>query len=204
MGFADELEKNDPMTIEAVYAKGSWLEVLNSARHTVRKEETGNEPSDSWKKRILRAEHSPIRRMMFHWKWINLPYWVSVHFVRHHEGITHFVTSSRTDRTGIAREKLPQDNPVDHECEANLQALLNISGERLCMQASTETRAAWKLVKEAIREIDPIVASMMVPKCVSKGGKCPEMNCCKWCYTSECEREVKVYWSNNVPERKDT
>ena len=100
------------------------------------------EPSSKWKKTILLAEHSPIRKLVFSWKWINLPYWVSVHFVRHKFGIEHFVSTQRTDRTGTDRTGARQDAPVEHECFANAQAVMFISRRRLCSQASPETRAA--------------------------------------------------------------
>ena len=60
-------------------------------------------PTAAWKKKILLAEHSPIRLMQFAWKWSDLPYWVSVHIVRHKIGIEHFVSTQRTDRTGVDR-----------------------------------------------------------------------------------------------------
>jgi thymidylate synthase ThyX len=56
----------------------------------------------------------------------------------------------------------------------NAQALINISRKRLCTCASKETREVWKAVKEAIAEIDPIMAKHMVRECIYRGF-CPEM-----------------------------
>ena len=84
-------------------------------------------------------------------------------------GIEHWVSTQRSDRTGIDRNKLPQDTLVNHECEANAQALINISRKRLCYQASPETRQAWKAVKEKVKEVEPELASCMVKDCIYRG-----------------------------------
>ena len=157
--------------------RGSWREVADAARTTIRQDEGTGEPSARWKKRILLAEHSPIRKLCFNWKWTNLPYWVSVHIVRHKFGIEHFVSTQRSDRTGVAREANRQDAPVMHECFANAQALMFISRRRLCGQASPETRAAWKMVVDAVAEKEPEVAACCVPECVYRGF-CPEFKPC--------------------------
>ena len=39
----------------------SWSRALNAARRTVGKSALKKEPSDSWKAKMLLAEHSPIR-----------------------------------------------------------------------------------------------------------------------------------------------
>lgn len=172
----------------------NWLKVKQSARTTVSKEGAGKYPDDKWKKSILLAEHSPIRKIKFSWKWTNLKSWVSVHFVRHHLGILHYVSTQRTDRTGVDRDYLRQDALVEHECEANAQALINISRKRLCFQASQETRVAWQKVKEEVRKSDPILASVMVRECVYRGF-CPEMKSCRYCETEKFKRELEKYRS---------
>ena len=58
---------------------------------------------------------------------------------------------------------------MNHECEANAQALIFISRRRLCGQASPETREAWKEVKEKITQVDPVLGSVMVPECIYRG-----------------------------------
>ena len=83
------------MKIKFLKVKGTWREVADAARTTIRREEGEGEPSSKWKKRILLAEHSPVRKLCFNWKWVDLPYWVSVHFVRHKFGIEHFVSAKR-------------------------------------------------------------------------------------------------------------
>lgn len=170
----------------------SWLKVKQSARTTVSKEGAGKYPDDKWKKSILLAEHSPIRKIKFSWKWTNLKSWVSVHFVRHHLGILHYVSTQRTDRTGVDRDYLRQDALVEHECEANAQALINISRKRLCFQASQETRVAWQKVKEEVKKHDPILASVMVRECIYRGF-CPEMKSCGYCNTEDFQKKLEQY-----------
>ena len=169
--------------MEYFEVKGTWKEVANAARTTVGKG-SGKEPSPTWKKRILLAEHSPIRQLIVKWKWSAIKYWVSVHFVRHKIGIEHFVKTQRTDRTGEDREEKPQGSLVAHECIANAQALINISRKRLCNQASPSTRQAWMKVIAAVKEYDPVLASVCVPECIYRGF-CPEMKSCGFADTPE-------------------
>ena len=178
--------------IKFLKVKGTWREVADAARTTIRREEGEGEPSSRWKKRILLAEHSPIRKLCFNWKWIDLPYWVSVHFVRHKFGIEHFVSTQRTDRTGEDRNSKSQDAAVVHECFANAQAVMFISRRRLCGQASPETRAAWKAVVDEIAKKEPEVASCCVPECVYRGF-CPEFKPCGYCGTPAWEKAVADY-----------
>lgn len=168
-----------------------WQAVKNATLNTVGKD-NGSYPTGEWKKKLLMAEHSPIRKLKFSWKWKNLPYWVSVHFVRHKVGIEHFVKTQRTDRTGTSRDELPQGAPVNHECEADAQALITISRKRLCNGASPETRAAWKMVKAAVAEREPELASCMVRECVYRGF-CPEMFGCGFDKTEAFQKELSEY-----------
>lgn len=169
-----------------------WPKVKRSARTTIGREGEGQYPSDSWKKNILLAEHSPIRKIKFSWKWTNLKSWVSVHFVRHWLGIVHWVTTQREDRTGVDRDKSPQSAYVEHECEANAQALINISRKRLCYQASPETRNAWLQVKYTVEKYDPILASVMVRECIYRGF-CPELNSCGFTNTDVYKKQLAEY-----------
>ena len=171
-----------------------WPEVKGAARTTIGKDGNGLPPDDAWKKNILLAEHSPIRLIRFRWKWQSLKSWVSVHFVRHKIGIEHWVTTQRSDRTGVDRDSSPQDAPVSHMCEANAQALINTSRKRLCTQASPETRKAWQEVKDKLQEIDPVLASVMVPECIYRGF-CPEMKCCGYVNTPKYQEELQKYRS---------
>jgi hypothetical protein len=61
----------------------------------------------------------------------------------------------------------------------NAQALINISKERLCSKAHPLTIRVWNAVKNAIAEIDPIMAKHMVRKCEYRG-KCTEEKGCRY------------------------
>jgi hypothetical protein len=180
------------MKVKWLKILGSWSDVKSAARSTIGKDGECAEPSDKWKKQIMLAEHSPIRKIKVAWKWEELPYWVSVHFVRHKFGIEHFVSTQRTDRTGEDRTVKQQDAPVSHECEANLQAIINISRKRLCNKAALETRIAWKEVKKEIAKHDSVIASCMVRECVYRGF-CPEMKPCGFVNTIQYKIERKEY-----------
>ena len=167
----------------------SWTRVLNAARRTIGKEPLEKEPSDSWKAKILLAEHSPIRLLEFDWGWEDIKQWVSVHLVRHHTGCEKFVHSQRGDRRELnkdydikSRDELPQGALNDMDMTANAQAMINISRRRLCIGcASKETREAWTQVINALREKDPILADKCVPECLYRGF-CPEwMSSCNYC-----------------------
>ncbi len=178
--------------IKTFKVKGTWREVADAARTTIHRDEGTKEPSSSWKKRILLAEHSPIRKLCFNWKWVDLPYWVSVHFVRHKYGIEHFVSTQRTDRTGNDRTQSRQDSPVMHECFANAQAVMFISRRRLCHQASPETTQAWRKVVDEIAQKEPELAECCVPECVYRGF-CPEFKSCGYCGTDNWRKAVEKY-----------
>ena len=180
----------------------SWKRVLNAARRTIGKNQLNKEPSDSWKAKMLLAEHSPIRLLEYDWSWGEIRQWVTAHLVRHHEGCEKFVHTQRGDRRKIledyeveTRDELPQGALNDMDMTANAQALINISRKRLCNCASKETREAWTQVKEAIAEVDPILASKMVPECLYRGF-CPEfMNPCGYAKTEKYKKDLEEYRS---------
>lgn len=174
-----------------------WEEVKEAARTTIHKEGSGKTPSDSWKKTILLAEHSPIRLIHVKWKWSDLLRWVSDHFVRHKFGIEHFVSTQRTDRTGINRDELKQSEPVSHQCDADAQSMINISRRRLCNQASPETREAWKATLEELRPKDPVLVSVCVPECIYRGF-CPEFEPCGYVNTEDYKKRLEEYRNKNI------
>ena len=115
-----------------------------------------------------------------------------MHFVRHKHGIEHWVTTQRTDRTGVDRDRSSQDTPVSHECEANAQALIFISRRRLCSQAAPETREAWQEVKAEVDKVDHVLASVMVPECIYRGF-CPEFKSCGYVDTEAYQKALIAY-----------
>lgn len=163
------------MKTEILKIKGDWEEVVNDCRATVGKEALGKEPSQKFKRDILISEHSPIRDIQIKWRWRNIKSWVATHWVRHKWEC--FVRTQRTDRTGINRDELPQDAPVDFTGDANTQALIDTMRKRLCYQASPETRKYAEDLKVAIHAVEPEISDVLVPNCVYRCG-CPELQTC--------------------------
>lgn len=183
----------------------NWIKVLNAARNTVNKGEIIKEPSSEWKRKMLLAEHSPIRLIKLDYTWQNIKSWISVHFVRHKVGIEHFVSTQRDDRTKIDRNKSTQDSPVNHYFEVNAQAAINISRKRLCFQAHKETRDKWKEFLETKAKFDePELYSVCVPECIYRGF-CPEINPCGFSKTEDFKNKLELYRNeqpHSIPTRQ--
>ena len=146
--------------------------------NTVGKDST-KEPTEEWIQRLVEAEHSPIRELWFGIK-MEIPYWVSVHFVRHHIGVNHYVQTQRTDRqTKYDRTTAPQGQLVSHIMSVNAQELIFMAHKRLCNQASPETRAVMKQICEEVIKVAPYMKNVLVPLCKYRNGKCTEMFPCK-------------------------
>ena len=156
---------------------GSWKDVLDDCRFTMNKSALSKEPSNEFKKKILIAEHSPIRDIIICWDWIDIPYWVVNHYVRHHVGIEKFVTTSREDRTNVPRNERKQTDLVSIRCKANVQSLIDIARKRLCYHASKETREYFEDLKREITKIDSFIGNALVPNCIYRCG-CSEINSC--------------------------
>lgn len=196
----------------------NWKRVLNAARRTWGKKPSNKEPSVAFKKSILLAEHSPIRLLEYDFTIENIRQWVTVHLVRHHQGCEKFVHTQRQDinneiekvtktiidifeREGLLKDSWKerdylfqgQENDMDMTC--NAQAFINISRKRLCNCASPETKKAWTLVIEALREVDPVLAEKCQPECIYRGF-CPEKNrCCGFVNTKLYQKQLENYRS---------
>lgn len=154
-----------------------WQWVKTCTLNTVGKKST-KAPTEKWKRQLLEAEHSPIRELWFGIR-MTIPYWVSVHFVRHHIGINHYVQTQRTDRTGVDRNNLPQGEMVSHIMSINAQELIFMAHKRLCKQASEETRRVMQLICSQVAQACPELEGLLVPMCKYRNGKCTEMFPCK-------------------------
>ena len=132
--------------------------------------------------------------------WEDIQQWVTAHFVRHHEGCEKFVHTQRTDVNeklkGLNIDELPQGLLNDMDMTCNAQSFINISRKRLCYGcASKETREAWELVIEYLKEIDPILAEKCVPECIYRGF-CPEKKrCCGYVNTEAYKKQLEKYRS---------
>ena len=172
--------------------------MVDDCRATVGKRSLGKEPSKLFKQNILIAEHSPIRDISVKWRWQDMPHWVTVHWVRHKW--EKFVRTQRSDRTGIDRTKLPQDEPQTFVGEANSQHLIDTMRKRLCYMASPETREYAEDLKAVLHDTEPEIANVLVPNCVYRCG-CPELGGCRW-YEAMVEKYPDLK-STNIAVRYD-
>jgi len=142
---------------------------------------TTKQPTEEWLKKLVEAEHSPIRELWFGIR-MEIPYWVSVHFVRHHIGVNHYVSTQRNDRQSkYDRNIATQGEIVSHIMSVNAQELIFIAHKRLCNQASVETRQVMRMICNEVIKVAPYMKDVLVPLCVYRNGKCAELKPCGLC-----------------------
>jgi len=124
---------------------------------------------------MYKVEHSPMRTQLFIIRMYSIPTFVSVHFVRHSLGITHFVGTNRDDRGG--GENVDRDTPVDHMMLLNAEALVNLSKKRLCFKSHADTTKVMMDIKDGVALWDEDLAKRMVPQCIYRRG-CHELKSC--------------------------
>jgi thymidylate synthase ThyX len=135
-------------------------------------------PDFEWKRKILRARHSPIRELRFAFELENIPYWVSVHLCRHVHA-QPYVRTQRNDRQDkYDRNKAPQDAPVTMIWTMNAEELMTIANKRLCSLASADTRKVVKMMCSLVIDVLPEFRGLLVPAC-SYNGVCHEMFPCE-------------------------
>ena len=158
--------------------KGDWQDVVDGCRATVKKPPLGHEPSDEFKRRILIAEHEPIREIWIKWRWDNIPYAIAMHWKTHIWPSR--TNTSRSDRTGVDRSERSQMDPVNFEASSNPQHLIDSWRKRLCGQADPTTRMYAEDYKAELHDVEPEISDTMVPNCVYRCG-CPEEKpCATW------------------------
>ena len=154
-----------------------WMLCKKCTLVTVSKD-SDKPPTDAWKVKLLKANHSPVRVLPFCFRITDVPYWVSVHLVRHVHA-TPFVATQRNDRQSkYDRGAARQDAPVTMCWYMNAEELITIAHKRLCTQASRETRELIRLICDEVVKVNPEFADLLVPNCVYRGGLCDEFNCC--------------------------
>ena len=171
----------------------SWIDVLNAARFTQRKDPRSGEPSIAWKKKIIKSEHSPLRCLMFNINLYDIPRYVSDHLVRH----VHAQPFVSTGRSDVLKENLPRDEQkmtdlYNTRLFLNAQEIINISKVRLCNKAESKTREIWRQVVEELRKIEPELANACVPSCFYRG-HCPEIKSCGLADTETFQLAVNDY-----------
>ena len=171
----------------------SWTDVLNAARFTHRLPLKSGEPSVKWKKKIIKAEHSPLRCLMFNIDFYDIPYYVSVHLVRHVHS-QPFVSTSRPDidRHQSSREEQRKTDPVNMRLFLNAQEIINISKVRLCNKAESKTKNIWFKVIQELFKIEPELANACRPSCFYRGF-CPEIKSCGFADTETFQLAVNDY-----------
>lgn len=151
-----------------------WRRVKNHCRTTDNKDFTGKDATDTFKKKILFSEHSPIRLLEFDWTWENIKYWVSTEWSRHK--FEKFISTQRNDRQkNYDRNEALQGAFVKFDGYANMQNLIDAWRKRLCFQATNEARQLAEDFKRKLHETHPIEADVLVPHCVYRG-------CCSECF----------------------
>jgi len=155
--------------------EGDWKDVKNKCRTTVNKGHTENESSSKFKTDLLISEHSPARLIKVNWMWDEIKSWCATHWCRHKWEC--FISTRRSDRTGIDRGDLSQNELVTFEGEGNAQNLIDTWRKRLCYQASLETREYAEDFKITLRDYESELADTLQKNCIYRCG-CPEFEEC--------------------------
>ncbi len=174
----------------------SWIDVLNAARFTQRLPLKSGEPSVKWKKKIIKAEHSPLRCLMFNIDLYDIPRYVSDHLVMHVHA-QPFVSTGRSDvlKENLPREEQKMTDLYNTRLFLNAQEIINISKVRLCNKAESKTREIWRTVIEELRKIEPELAAACVPSCIYRG-HCPEIKSCGIAESETFPLRVNDYINN--------
>lgn len=155
--------------------EADWLEVKRRALVTIGKKPL-TPPDTDWKHKILRARHSPIRRLHFSF-YIECPYWVSVHLCRHIHA-QPYVKSQRNDRQDeYDRNSAPQDAMVSMIWDMNAEELMTIANKRLCKLTADETREVVVAMCDLVKKELPEFVGLLTAYC-AYWGKCQEMCPC--------------------------
>ena len=157
--------------------ESDWAWAKTCTLNTVGKK-SATAPTDEWKKKLILAEHSPLRELWFGIR-MEIPYYVSVHFVRHHIGVNHYVQSQRNDRqANYDRTTAPQGEMVSHIMSVNAQELVFMAHKRLCNQADAYTKSVMKEIVRQVVEKCPELKEVLVPLCKYRNGLCTEFYPC--------------------------
>ena len=173
-------------------------------------------------RKMYACEHSPFRTQMFWVKLYDIPLFCSTQLLRHHVGSQPFQLSCRSDRKGgnvhfkerinkvvellnddekewamseleWLRDNADRYTKVNLGLYINAQALINMAKDRLCMDASPETREIFKSIKTEIEKVDPDLASFLVPKCVYRAGICNSLSPCGYNKSEKGKQEIENY-----------
>ena len=119
------------------------------------------------------------------------------------ETITH-ATQDCAEEIDWLAENADRNTKVNLSLLVNAQSLIDMAKLRLCNCAHVETRAVFNRIKQEIAKIDPSLASIMVRKCVYRGGLCGEMRCCGFNNSPAFQIELAGYLSNFNEKQRGT
>lgn len=182
-----------------------WTRVKNHCRTTDNKDFTENNATETFKKKLLISEHTPIRLLEFDWSWKSIFYWVSTEWSRHK--FEKFISSQRDDRLidDTPRSNKPQGALVNFDGYANMQNCIDGWRKRLCFMATKEARELAEDFKIELHETHPIESDVLVPNCIYRMG-CPEFKTCgymknfiKWVE----ENNYDKFWWADIQTRYD-
>lgn len=160
-----------------------WLTILNVSRMTQRKNPVTKEPSEEWKRKLIRSRHSPLRMIQFLIEG-EAPGFVINHLVRHTYQLPQpYVATSRTDILGTS-ERPPDTAIRPYAIYLNADALIEMAEYRLCYKASKETRTEMINMLVEVYESEPLLIEYCEPTCV-KQGRCNEFKPCGYMNTPE-------------------
>jgi len=99
-------------------------------------------------------------------------------------------------------KKIGRNTPTNLALWINAQALINISKERLCLNAERKTVDVYTDLKNAMFDVDPELYDCMVKKCVYRNGICPEQDrSCGFIKTKAFKTEQEEYLSLFVKQK---
>lgn len=156
--------------------EADWAECKRRALKTMGFDKVKNLPEIEWKKKILKARHSPIRYLVFSFD-LEVPYWVSTHLCRHVHAQPYIQTQRNDRQKKYDREKAPQGAMVKMTWDMEAEELMTIMNKRLCHLASPETRQVVQAMKFLVLDKCPEFEDELIPNCELYHG-CREMQSC--------------------------
>lgn len=136
-------------------------------------------PSSDWRRRILEARHSPIRRLRYAFLIEDIPSNTATHLCRHVHA-QPYVSSLRNDRQGaMDGDAARRDIPVNMILDVNAEELMVIANKRLCLKAAENTRKVVQEICRLAEDATPELSGLLVPMCTYHGGVCHEMRSCR-------------------------
>jgi len=156
--------------------KKDWEEVRKRALITIDKRPI-HPLSEDWLKSILRARHSPIRRAMYSFLFVDIPSNTATHFARHVHA-QPYISTLREDRMHQDGDHAPRCTPVQMILDVNAEELMIMANKRLCGQASPITQHIMTGMCSLVNQVNPFMQEFLVPMCGYHGGICHEMFPC--------------------------